>query len=181
MGVVGTLRRVAIGPDRPPPPARSRRWATILLYGVPLGLLALIGLGLANAAYLLENREMNQAVAGPFSVGSVLPVAVAVRRPLLAWRIAYPMLFLGVIDATGREPWPWSAVQILGFLFVLVVLALREESAVIAWATALSLVPVFVFAPRANAWGTPSHRRRGPCRRWGCSSSPAAMRRSTPG
>jgi signal transduction histidine kinase len=153
MWVVGTLRRVAIGPDRRPPPARPRRWATILLYGMPLGLLALVGLGMANAAYLLENREMNQAVAGLLSAWSVLPVAVAVRRPLLAWRIAYPMLFLGVIGATGREPWPWSPVQILGFLFVLVVLALREESGAVAWVTALSVAPVFVFAPRANAWG----------------------------
>jgi signal transduction histidine kinase len=44
-------------------------------------------------------------------------------------------------------------VQILGFLAVLAALAWREESAVLAWVTALNVVPVFVAAPRANAWG----------------------------
>ena len=152
-GLVATLRRVVAGPDRRPPPARSRRWALIRMYGVPLGLLPLIGLGFANAQYLLDNRELSQLLAGVLSAWAVLPVAVAMRRPLLAWRIAYPLLFLGVLRAVERESWPWAPVQIVGFLLVLVLLALREESGVIAWVTALTIVPVFVLSPRANAWG----------------------------
>ena len=147
------LRRVVAGPDRRPPPARSRRWALIRAYGMPLGLLPLIGLGFANAQYLLDNRAPGQFMAGLLSVWAVLPVVVATRRPLLAWRIAYPLLFLGALRADERESWPWSPVQILGFLLVLVLLALREDSGVIAWVIALTIVPVFVLAPRANAWG----------------------------
>ncbi|MEU7902579.1 sensor histidine kinase [Actinoplanes sp. NPDC049118] len=153
MDVVGPLRRVLTGPDHRPAPVRSRHWATIRLYGAPLGLLALFGLAVANAQYWLENRPISVLVAGLISAWSVLPVAVAFRRPLLAWRIAYPLLFVGALGASAREPWPWSTVQILGFLFVFAALALREEPGVIAVVTALNIVPVFVYAPRANAWG----------------------------
>jgi signal transduction histidine kinase len=153
MEVTGPLRRVVLGPDRRPPPARSPRWARFRPYGVPLGLLALIGLTVANGTYLLENRELSQLIAMLLAVWAVLPVVVAVRQPLLAWRLAYPLLFLGTLGAVPSESWPWSPVQILGFLLVLAALAAREESAVIAWVTALNLVPVFLFAPRANAWG----------------------------
>jgi signal transduction histidine kinase len=153
MELAGSLRRVLIGPDRRPPATRSPRWAKIQLYGVPPALLALIGLALANVSYLRENRALDQLVVGILGIWAVLPMAVAVRRPLLAWRLAYPLLFLGTYAADPREAWPWSPVQILGFLFVLGALVGREEPAVIAWVTALNVVPVFLFAPRANAWG----------------------------
>jgi len=153
MEFAGPLRRVLLGPDRRPPPARSPRWAKIRLYGVPLGVVALIGLTIANGTYLLENRDLSQLMATLLAVWAVVPVVIAVRQPLLAWRLAYPLLFLGTLRAVPGESWPWSPVQILGFLVVLAALAGREESAVIAWVTALTIVPVFLFAPRANAWG----------------------------
>ena len=153
MELSGPLRRVVLGPDRRPPPARSPRWAKIRLYGVPLGLLALIGLTIANGTYLLESRDLSQLMATLLAVWAVLPAVLAVRQPLLAWRLSYPLLFLGTLGAAPSESWPWSPVQILGFLLVLAALVGREESAVIAWVTALNIVPVFLFAPRANAWG----------------------------
>src|SRR5690349_5133439 len=149
----GSLRRVLLGPDRQPPPAPSRRWPRIRLYGVPLGLFALIGLTLANGSYLLENRPLHESAAAILAIWATLPLVVAVRRPLLAWRLAYPLLFLGTLSAAPDESWPWSPVQIVGFLLVLGALVWREESAVIAWVTALNVVPVYVLAPRANAWG----------------------------
>lgn len=153
MELAGPLRRVLLGPESGPPPARSPRWAHLQLYGVPLGLLAMLGLTFANDSYLLENRDLSPFNAWLLAIWAVLPVGVAVRRPLLAWRLAYPLLFLGTYGAQSRESWPWSPVQILGFLVVLAALARREESAVIAWVTALTVVPVLVFAPEANAWG----------------------------
>ncbi|MET8149010.1 sensor histidine kinase [Actinoplanes sp. NPDC049668] len=153
MDVVGPLRRVLAGPDHPPTAAPTPRKSMIRSYLVPLGLLALLGLGWANAQYWLDNRPVSGLVAGLLSAWSVLPVVVAFRRPLLAWRIAYPLLFLGTLGTTAKEPWPWSTVQILGFLFVFAALAVREDPGVIGIVTALNIVPVFVFAPRANAWG----------------------------
>jgi signal transduction histidine kinase len=153
MELTGPLRRVLTGPDRPPAPDRSPRWSRFRVYAVPLGLLVLTGSIVANGTYLLENRSIGRPLATLLAVWAVVPVAVAVRRPLLAWRLAYPLLFLGTLAADPRESWPWSPVQIFGFLVVFGALVVREESAVIAWVTALTVVPVFVFAPRANAWG----------------------------
>ncbi|GAA3344905.1 sensor histidine kinase [Amorphoplanes nipponensis] len=153
MEFAGPLRRVLLGPDRRPAPARSPRWARFQVYGVPLGLLALVGLTIGNMTYLLDNRPLHPTVAALLAGWAVAPVVVAVRRPLLAWRLSYPLLFLGVYAADPGEAWPWSPVQILGFLLVLGALVWRETPAVVAWVTVLSVVPVLLFAPRANAVG----------------------------
>ena len=150
---VASLRRVLLGPDRRRPPVRSRRWAAVQAYAVPLGLLALLGLAFADAAYLMDSRGTGRVLAAVLAAWTVLPVVVAAFRPLLAWRLAYPLLFLGTLGAARTEPWPWSPVQILCALIVLIAVTGCEEPAVIAWTTALTVVPVFVFAPWSNAWG----------------------------
>jgi signal transduction histidine kinase len=146
---VGPLRKLFRGPGRVLPPGRG----LIFRYGPPLGILALIGLGFANSQYLLDNRSLSEGWAGLLSLGAVLPVAVAVRRPLVAWRIAYPLLYLGVMYADPKESWPWAPVQLIGFLAVLLLVALTQESAVTAWAVGLSVVPGFIYTDRANAMG----------------------------
>jgi signal transduction histidine kinase len=145
----GPLRRLLIGSARPLSPGRG----LFFRYGIPIGFLALIGLGITNNQYLRDTRSMNVVVAGLLSLGAVLPVAVAVRKPVVAWRIAYPMLFLGTIMARGSESWPWAPVQIIGFLFVMLMLAFTERSAVTVWATAFSVVPPFLYTDQANALG----------------------------
>lgn len=153
MEILGPLRRLVAGPDRRPPPAPSRRAHSIRLYGVPLGLLALVGIGFADAQYQLENRNVPDLVAGGIALLILFPVVLtAAGRPLVAWRVAYPALFLGALSGLG-EAWPWSPVQIFAFLAVFAGLTFRADSGVIAWATALTIVPVFVFAHRGNAWG----------------------------
>ena len=149
----GPLLRLLWGLDRRRPPARRPRWIKFRAYGIPLGLLALVGLGFSAGTYLLDTRGTEHAVAVLLGIGSVLPVALMFRAPLLAWRIAFVMQFLGVLGATPRESWPWNPVQIIGFLAVLGALALAEDTGVTAWATGFSLVPVFLFADWANAWG----------------------------
>jgi signal transduction histidine kinase len=146
---VGPLRRLLIGSSHTLSPGRG----LFFRYGIPIGFLALIGLGIANNQYLQDNRQMNGVVSGLLSLGAVLPVAVAVRKPVVAWRIGYPMLFLGTIMARGSESWPWAPVQIIGFLFVMLMLAVTERSAVTIWATAFSIVPPFLYTDQANALG----------------------------
>ena len=147
---LGPLRRLLTGRDRPRPPIKNK----ILLYATPLGLLALVGLGIATGVFLRASRDLPPWLCALLAVGTVLPVAVAFRRPLLAWRVAYPMMFLGALQLGPREDWPWSPVQILAILVVSVALAVTEEPGVIGWATALNLAPVFLLAPIANAWGS---------------------------
>jgi signal transduction histidine kinase len=145
----GPLRRLLVLREVPRPAPRRRFW----VYALPLGLLALIGLGFAANQYLQDNRELPLIVTVIIAAGSVLPVAVCLRLPVWAWRIAYVMMFLGVINPGGTEPWPWNTVQIIGFLVVLARLAITQRSGVTIWATALSLVPLYLFANPANGWG----------------------------
>jgi signal transduction histidine kinase len=146
---VGPWRRIVAGPDRP----LTLRLPPIFRYAAPLGLLALLGLGVANGAYLLDTRGMSDAGAILLSVGAVLPVAVAVRRPLMGWRLAYPMLFLGPIHALPTESWPWPPVQIIGYLVVVLLVAFTEGPAVTSWITACGVGVPFIFTDRANAYG----------------------------
>jgi signal transduction histidine kinase len=145
----GPLRRLLVRRETPRPQFRRQFW----LYLAPIGLLALISLGAAAAAYLLDNRILPGIVVGILAIGTVLPVAIAVRWPVWAWRVAFVMMFLGVIDVNPKEPWPWNPVQIFGFLFVLGRLAVTQRSMVTLWATVFSLGPIFLFAKPANAWG----------------------------
>ena len=127
------------------------RWRTYL---VPGWLFALIGLTAAAAADLEDGRGLPGFAAIGLGIGATLPAALAVRSPLWAWRVGYPMLYLGVLGASPRDAWPWNAVQILGFLFLLAVLAARADPGVAAWAGALTLVPLYLFVgERANAHG----------------------------
>jgi signal transduction histidine kinase len=116
-------------------------------------LLALVGLAFAAGEYVQNVREQGQFLVVVIGIGSVLPVALAPFAPLLAFRTALIMLFVGVLGAPASETLPWNPVQIIGFLVVLFRLAVTEQSGVTAWATALSLVPVFLFATGPNAWG----------------------------
>ncbi|WP_309238374.1 sensor histidine kinase [Actinoplanes aureus] len=116
-------------------------------------LAALVGLAFAANEQLEDTWSLPTAVAGIIAAGSVLPVIVAYRWPVMAWRLAFLMMFAGVIGADPHQSWPWNSVLIVGFLLVLARLAATNESMVTVWATVLSLIPVFLFAPYANAWG----------------------------
>ncbi|XVU27579.1 sensor histidine kinase [Actinoplanes sp. CA-054009] len=146
---MGPLRRLLWSREAPRPPIRRRPW----VYALPVGLLALAGLGGAAATYLGENRDAPGIAIAVIAVGSVAPVAVALRWPVLAWRFSFVMLFIGSMYADPKEPWPWNPVQILGFLFVLGRLAATQDTALTVWAAAFTVVPIFIYAPDANAWG----------------------------
>jgi signal transduction histidine kinase len=149
--VMGPLRRLLIGQEVPRPAARGR----FMPYAIPIALFALIGLGAAAGEYLLANRHSLVPVAVvALAIGTVLPAAAAYTRPVLAWRLAFLMMFLGTINHGPHEPWPWNPVQIFVFLFVLGRLAaVSRESGQTFWAGAFSVGTVFLYAPAGNAWG----------------------------
>ncbi|BAL86888.1 putative two-component system sensor kinase [Actinoplanes missouriensis 431] len=147
--MTGPLTYLTFKQEIPRPPAR-RRWIRL---GLPLVLLGLAGLGWTAGGYLAATREMPVALDVLLAIGSVLPVAVAYRRPVLAWRIALVMMFAGVINSDPAESWPWNTVQIIGTLVVIGRLAATSTSLVTIWAVSITLVPVFLYAPDANAWG----------------------------
>ena len=150
--VAGPLRLLVWAPDPPPPPRRPR-WIRFRPYAIPLGLLALAGLAFAAAAYLQSTRGTAYPLALLIGAGSVLPVALAFRWPLLAWRIALVMEVIGVVGRRPSEAWPWNPVQVIALLVVLAMVGFTQRSAVAWLATAASLAPIFVFAGRTNPWG----------------------------
>ncbi|MBF9133960.1 sensor histidine kinase, partial [Plantactinospora sp. S1510] len=159
-GALDDLRRLVVGADYPPsppvgPPGRWRRgWRRLRSFLLPLLLLALVGLAIAGVQYLTDERGLPEPLAILLGIGAVLPAALAPVRPLLAWRVAYPLLYLGVIDAQRGEAWPWNPVQVVGFLFVLLVLSARAGPGTAAWAGLFSVLPAYLFVDtRANAHG----------------------------
>jgi signal transduction histidine kinase len=146
---VGPLRRLVAGRGRARPVGHGR----IHRFGIPLLLVAIAGMGLGNASYVQDTRNMGPLLAALFSFWTVLPAALAIRWPLLAWRIGYPLLYLGVIGEGPKEAWPWTPVHIFAALFVFIMLGTTEEPGVTGWAVAASLVPVLLFAEDGNAQG----------------------------
>ncbi|BCY06795.1 sensor histidine kinase [Actinoplanes sp. L3-i22] len=147
--VMGPLSSLAFKRETPRPRIRRRVWR----YFAPLLLLVTVSIGMGAWAYLLEDRGLNPYLAAAIAAGSVLPPLVAHRRPVLAWRLVLVMLFAGVVFHRPAEPWPWNPVQILTTLYVLGRLAAVSESMVTVWATGLTLIPLYAFAPRGNVAG----------------------------
>jgi signal transduction histidine kinase len=139
-----------IGPGRRLPLRRG----PLARFGILLGALALVGLAAADVRFLQTHRTLSVGLAVLVAAGSVLPVALAVRSPAVAWRVGYPMLFLGTVyHVPGAEPWPWAPVQIIGFLLVMVGLALFEDLAVVAWATGCTALVPFLYVEPGRAFG----------------------------
>jgi signal transduction histidine kinase len=87
-------------------------------------------------------------VGGPMTLqvlvalGVVAPLALAIRYPLLGWRIGWLALLL--VPLLGLRWWgglPWDPVQILVLLVVLYAAGVRHERAALCWLWALTLVP----------------------------------------
>ncbi|WP_422774280.1 sensor histidine kinase [Plantactinospora sp. WMMC1484] len=159
-GALDDLRRLLVGADYPPsppvgPPGRwRRRWQRIQPFVIPVLVFAVFGLTVAGVQYLTDTRDLAGWLVIGLGIGGSLPAVLAPFRPLLAWRLGYLMLFVGVVDARPADTWPWSPVQVVAFLFVLLLLAGRTTLGVAAWAGLLSVVPAYLFVgTAANAHG----------------------------
>jgi signal transduction histidine kinase len=83
------------------------------------------------------------------SLVGVAPLPLAVRRPLLGWRIGW--LALAVMPWMGiesqQEPgtipanWPWNPVQVAVLVVVFAVAGVRHSRGVLWWMWALTLLP----------------------------------------
>jgi signal transduction histidine kinase len=93
------------------------------------------------------------AVPSPVSLASVLlltlvalavvaPLLVAIRYPLLGWRIGWlGLLLVPLLHERWWGSQPWDPVQILGLLTVLCLAGIRHERPVLCWLWALTLIP----------------------------------------
>jgi signal transduction histidine kinase len=143
------LRRLWLGPTTPLHLPRN----VFLRYALPLALLALVGLGVANIAYLRDSRLMAAWSALIISALTVGPLILALRNPVVAWRVAYPMLIVGAIGAKATDAWPWAPLQILAFLAGMLIMAFTQDTSITVWATGFNIVIPFLFADSGNAYG----------------------------
>ena len=77
----------------------------------------------------------------------VAPLLMAVRYPLLGWRIGWLGLLL--VPLLHERWWgglPWDPVQILVLLTVLCLAGIRHERPVLCWLWALTLIPWWLWA-----------------------------------
>ena len=144
------LRDTVVGPDPAPTSTAVPGWLRRLLPG--LALVTAILLAVASGA----SREQLTGI-GAFTVGLAvaLPLVVAVRWPLLAWRLAWlGALFVGGASLPRVAGWPWHPVQVIVLLVVLFAVGLRHRVGVLGWVGAFTMVPVWLFVVPQNRGGT---------------------------
>jgi signal transduction histidine kinase len=128
------LVQVLIGPD---PPSvwrwRSRQQRRAAYTALGAATLALCAANLAGVATLGQ-----LLLAMPVVV--VLPLAV--RYPMLAWRIGWLALLLApLVPAAWRGGWPWGPGQILALLGAFCLAGIRQQRPELSWMWALTLIP----------------------------------------
>ena len=76
------------------------------------------------------------------AVAVVLPLPLAARYPMLAWRAGWLALLLTpLLPAAWWGGWPWGAPQIVALLTVFCLAAIRQPRAALWWMWGLTLIP----------------------------------------
>ncbi|MFD6274083.1 sensor histidine kinase [Streptomyces sp. NPDC060209] len=130
------LRELAHGlshASHPPTPLFAdspRRWLRLLPYVVVLALAAVFIP--VTIQVLANDYGVPGALAGALAVGQAAPLLMLAHRPLQAWWIVFAADIVGalVLLGQGLRPdtlWPWTPPGLVGYLFVLLALGLRES------------------------------------------------------
>ncbi|MEU8702661.1 histidine kinase [Streptomyces sp. NPDC048680] len=129
------LREIAHGlshPSHPPTPLLAdapKRWQRLMPYVVVLALAAVFIP--VTIAVLRDQYGLAGGVAGALGVAQAAPLLMLAHRPLQAWWIIFPADVLGAFVMLGHPVeeygiWPWTPPVLIGYLFLLLALALRE-------------------------------------------------------
>ncbi|MBD3003122.1 histidine kinase [Streptomyces sp. 5-10] len=126
------LARALVTPSYPATPLfvqSPRRWLRRVPYGVAMTLTTI--LVPVTAQVLSHDYGVGGGVATLLGIAQATPLLLSVTRPLQAWWIVFlsdvlcALLVLGTADL-DRRVWPWIPPAIIGYLFLLLALALRE-------------------------------------------------------
>ncbi|MFE7704552.1 sensor histidine kinase [Streptomyces sp. NPDC057486] len=157
------LREAAHGlthASHPPTPLFAdapRPWQRLLPYGVVLVLAATLIPVTIN--FLISEYGVPGGVAGALGVAQAAPLLMLAHRPLQAWWIVFPADIIGALVLLGYPVatytvWPWTPPAIVGYLFLLLALGLREtrRTSIAVWlATGAAGVVLHVISPgRSN-------------------------------
>ncbi|MFJ7491784.1 sensor histidine kinase [Streptomyces sp. NPDC097727] len=156
------LRELAHGLAHPSHPATPlladapKRWQRLLPYVVVLALVATFIPVTINV--LTEAYGVNGGLAGALAVAQAAPLLMLAHRPLQAWWIIFPADILGAAALLGYpvdtfDIWPWPPPTLVGYLFVLLALALREtrRTLISVWvATAAASLVLHLISPERS-------------------------------
>ncbi|WP_181011565.1 sensor histidine kinase [Streptomyces sp. SM10] len=115
----------------PPFAGSPKLWLRLLPYAVVLALTAVF---VPTTIQVLANDYgVPGGLAAALAVGQAAPLLMLAHRPLQAWWIVFAADVAGalVLLGTAEQPqgtiWPWTPPVIVGYLFVLLALGLRES------------------------------------------------------
>jgi signal transduction histidine kinase len=88
--------------------------------------------------------------------GQAVPLFIAPRWPLLAWRVMAAAQFIGLFGLAGKElAWPWPVTSFIGLVVVLILLAVSYERRISGAAgliTLAAMIPAAVLLTRTPLW-----------------------------
>ncbi|MEU5716522.1 sensor histidine kinase [Streptomyces sp. NPDC020403] len=128
------LRELAHGlshASHPPTPLFAdspRRWLRLLPYVAVVALTAT--LLPVTIDVLTGDYGVSGGIAGALAVGQAAPLLMLAHRPLQTWWIVFAADVLGALLVQPERQdavWPWPPPVIIGYLFVLLALGLRER------------------------------------------------------
>ncbi|BFV59446.1 histidine kinase [Kitasatospora sp. CMC57] len=134
----------------------QRAWVRWLPY--VLAVAAVATLVPVGTVVLADNYGLAGGVAGGLALVQSAPLLLAVTRPLQAWWVMAGGTVLGAVLTAGSPvaagPWPWPVPTLLGYVFLMVALALRERGRTLfaVWLVTLvtSIVVSDLHQPRAG-------------------------------
>ncbi|MEU4272212.1 sensor histidine kinase [Streptomyces sp. NPDC026092] len=108
----------------------GNRWLRLLPYVLALGFVC--SLLPVTVTVLANDYGVNGALAGALATAQTAPLLLAVTRPLQAWWIIGVADVLGAIvllqaDGLDGRSWPWTPMVVVGYLALMLALALRES------------------------------------------------------
>ncbi len=144
------LTQVLAGPD----PAPAWRWHSPQERRAGYAALAVATLACC-AANLAGVSTWGQLLV---AVPAVLPLPLAARHPMLAWRIGWAgLLLIPLVPATWWGGWPWGAGQVLALLGAFGVAGIRQRRPELSWMWLLTLIPWWLWlAARLPHLGGPA-------------------------
>jgi signal transduction histidine kinase len=151
--LIAALGRAPVAASGDPLWPPRRHWRSL----APVALLATLALGLAGGSIALFVADLRVAplVGTVLGVAQCAPLLLAVRWPLLAWRIMVAALLAGELALAGRQVvWPWPVTSVVALVVVLALLVAYAERRTALGAGAATVLLVAAPAPAVS--GTPA-------------------------
>ncbi|MFJ4678420.1 sensor histidine kinase [Kitasatospora sp. NPDC088783] len=118
-----------LGDHRPPLATARRPWLRLAPYALVLLVAgSLLPTGIVT---LVRFHGVDPSLATALAAVQAGVLPLALTRPLLAWQLVVPSVLVGAVATHGaaaaERSWPWPVTTLLGYLSLMVLLAVRER------------------------------------------------------